>query len=105
MNQRQTNLDNITEEQLQKIKPLRTYEDEDLLVTELAVRFGWEAYRDYQNDLITTKEIILLLTCARKLENIQRYNNAEGVFIGTISAQAKDPLKTFNDLTSKLKGD
>ena len=104
--ERQAALDNISEEDLAKIKQVTEkafkIEPEDLALVELAARFGYEAYLDAKNDVMSSKEMAMLITGSRKLAMRDMYYSAQAAFIGAGSAQSKKPSQTFTALTSKL---
>lgn len=104
--ERQAALDNISEEDLQKIRQKTErkikVEEEDLVETEFALKFGWQAYKDMKADLISSKEMMRLLMASRKLDSLKSYNDARSAFVGSASANSKNPSKTFNNITKNL---
>lgn len=104
--ERQASLDNISAEDLQKIRQVTEkgvkIEIEDLIEAEFALKFGWEAYRDMKADLISTKTMMKLLVASRKLDDLSTYNAAWAAFVGSGSMQSKRPGKTFTHLTQSL---
>ena len=104
--ERQAALDNISPEDLAKIqkvtaKKVRT-EPEDLLLTEFALKFGWEAYKDVKSDKVSGNEMVNMIVASRKLEMKQLYMMAQASFIGAGSAQSKKPSQAFKMMTQKL---
>jgi len=104
--ERQAELDNISAEDLEKVRRITEnnikVEIEDLLLAEFAIRFGWQAYRDVQADLVSSKEMMTLLAASRKLELAEIYRNAQAALIGAGSAQSKKPSQTFSSMTKKI---
>lgn len=104
--ERQAALNNISPEDLAKIQNVQNksikIDQEDLLETEFALKFGWEAYREYKNDEIKTKEMMKLIIASRKIESLTQFRNAQAVLIGSGSAKSKSPSNTFKSLTAEL---
>lgn len=104
--ERQAALDNISPEDLEKIRQKTEkgikIDVEDMLETEFALKFGWQAYKDMKADLIGSKEMMKLIVASRKLDDLYSYNSARSAFIGTASANSKRPSATFNNITKNL---
>lgn len=103
---RQAALDNISPEDLQKIRQKTEkgikVEIEDLIEVEFALKFGWEAYKDMRDDRISSKKMMTMLVASRKLDDLAAYNSARSAFIGAVSASSKRPSQTFNKITKDL---
>lgn len=104
--ERQAELDNISAEELAKIqrvsgKKIKVYE-EDLLLAEFAIKFGWQAYLDVKGDKITTNEMSRLIAASRRLEMKELYILSQASLIGSGSAQSKHPMQTFKSMTAKI---
>lgn len=103
---RQAALDNISPEDIQKIRQKTEkgikVEVEDLLEAEFAIKFGWEAYNDMKSDKISSKTMMRLIIASRKLDDLATYNSARSAFIGVASANSKRPSQTFNKITKDL---
>jgi hypothetical protein len=104
--ERQAALDNISPEDLQKIRKKTEkgvkVEIEDLLEAEFALKFGWQAYKDMKDDLVSSKTMMKLIVASRKLESLAHYNDARSTFIGAASANSKRPSQTFTKITKDL---
>ena len=104
--ERQAALDNISAEDLAKIKAVQGYkvkvEPEDLTLAEFALKFGWQAYLDVKEDRISGSEMAKLLTASRKLDMKTLYLQAQASFIGAGAAGSKNPSQTFKSMTNKL---
>jgi len=107
--ERQAALNSISPEDLAKIQfagsKSVTVEIEDLLVAEFAMKFGWEAFRDYDNNLVSPDKFMRLLVASRKLDSLAQYRRAQAAFIGAGSSQSKKPSQTFKTMTSSLMKD
>lgn len=114
---RQQALDNISPEDLAKIKAYQAstkgaypVDTEWLLLAEFGMKFGWQAYLDAKNDatddngnlLVSAAEMLTLLEASRKIEWAKVYNDARSSLIGSGSAQSKHPSKTFTSLTRDI---
>lgn len=103
---RQAALDNISPEDLQKIRKKTEkgikIEVEDLLEAEFALKFGWEAYKDMKDDKISSRTMMILIVASRKLDDLAAYNSARSAFIGSVSANSKRPSQTFTKITKDL---
>lgn len=113
---RQKALDDISQEDLEKIekytastKGAAKIDEEWLLLTEFALKFGWQAYMEVKSDRISFKEMITLIEASRRLEQFDLYKLSSASFIGSVSANQKKPGSTFNNLTKgmqrKMKAD
>lgn len=107
--ERQENLNNISPDDLAKIQSVSEksikIEVEDLIEAEFALRFGWGAYTDYQNELVSAEQMGKLLVSARKLDSLAQYRAAQAAFIGSGSAQSTKPSQTFAALTNPIRKD
>lgn len=110
-------LKEISDQELEKVERLKAstaghlrVDNEWLLLTEFALKFGWPAYLDAKNDTrdakgnlnVEMQEFLTLIEASRKLDNLSMYRNAQASFIGAGSAQTKKPGQTFKQLTSKI---
>lgn len=115
--ERQKALDDITPEELEKIRKHQAstkgslpVDNEWLLLTEFAMTFGWQAYLDAKNDALDENgnlkvngaEMMTLIEASRRLRHREMFENAQTSFIGAGSAQSKKPAQTFTNLTSKI---
>lgn len=103
--ERQAELDNISIEDLEKIKKATNkveVEIEDFLMAEFAMKFGWQAYQDVKLDRIKAREMMKLLAASRKLDSLELYRKSQASFIGSTSAQTKHSTKTFKSLTKNI---
>ena len=104
--ERQALLENMSVDDLAKVQAKTgssvKVDIEDLLLTEFALKFGWQAYKEARDDIIKGKEMMTLLTASRKLDALRLYNDAQASFIGAGAAASKKPSQTFNTLTRKL---
>lgn len=107
--ERQKALDDITPEELEKVKAHQAstkghqpVDNEWLLLTEFAMTFGWQAYLEARDDVLPLSEMLTLIEASRKIKATQHYQNAQAVLIGAGSAQSKKPSKTFNSLTKDI---
>lgn len=98
--------DRISPEDLAKIQASTEggmpVDEEWLLLTEFALKFGWEAYLDVKADVISGAEMKTLIEASRRLEYLNLYRDSTASFIGAISAQQKKPSTTFNRLTKDM---
>jgi len=107
----------VTDEEYEKVERAKAstaghmqVDNEWLLLTEFAERFGWQAYLDAKNDardengnlIVTSQEMLTLLEASRRLDNYRLYRMAQASFIGAGSSRAKKPSSTFKQLTNKL---
>lgn len=110
--QKKNPLETLSKADLDKIAKLKAsteghykVDNEWLLLTEFALKFGWDAYRDAKEDRILLSEMLTLLEASRRLDNYEFYKAAQASFIGAGSARSKKPSNTFKQLTRKiLKG-
>lgn len=113
---RQQALDDISEEDLEKIRSYREQgknqypvDEEWMLLAEFGRAFGWQAYKDARDDLIDADEMMTLIQANRKLEYHHLYDTAQVSFAAAISAASKKPFATFKKLmrtiTNNLKVD
>lgn len=107
--ERQQALDNISAEDLAKIKGHQAktngaypVDNEWLLLAEFAMTFGWEAYLTAKQDGIKMAEMLTLIEASRKIKAVTFYQNAQASFIGSGSAQSKKPGDTFKRLTKDI---
>lgn len=105
--ERQAALDNISSEDLKKVQRyatagLKVY-SEDMLLAELGMKFGWEAYKAARDDEIDAKEMMTMIISSRKIEALEQLRMAQAVYIGAGSAQSKKPSQTFKSMTTKLE--
>jgi len=104
--ERQQALDNISVEDLAKIqskvgKKVKI-DQEDLLLAEFALMYGWNAYKEARDDLIQSKEMIKMIVAGRKLQSLNQFRLAQASFVATASSKSKKPSATFNSLTRKM---
>lgn len=106
---RQKALDEISAEDLAKIKAhqastqgSKPVDQEWLLLAEFAMAYGWQAYRDVRTDKIELDEMLTLIEASRKVKASDQYKNAHAVLIGAGSAQSKNPIQTFKNLTREI---
>lgn len=106
---RQRQIDNVSAEDLLKVKKHQTstngslpVDQEWLLLAEFAIKFGWQAYLDAKQDKISLSEMLTLIEAGRRLDDFKHYQNAEASFIASVSANAKRAGNTFRDLTNKI---
>lgn len=106
---RQQALDEISPEELEKIKAHQAsttgsypVDNEWLLLAEFAKAYGWEAYKDARDDKIGVAEMLTLIEANRKLEALDLYRLAQASLIGSGSAQSKNPATTFQNLTRNI---
>ena len=105
---RQQALDNISPEDLEKIKAHQAstkgaalVDDYWLLLAEFTMYYGWQAYKDAED--IPLIELLTLVEAGRKLRAREIYENAQAVLIGTATANAgKRSGSTFKNLTRTL---
>ena len=115
--ERQKALDNISSEDLEKIqkhqastKGALTVDNEWLLLTEFALKFGWQAYLDAKNDarddngnlIVSSAEMMTLIEASRRLKYRDMFQDAQTSFIGSASSKSKKPTQTFNSLTNNI---
>jgi hypothetical protein len=106
--ERQAALDYASDEDLAKIRRKQQQsagvpiDQEWAIISEFAVRFGWDAYKEFRNDELQLDEMMVLIQGARKLEAKHTFDTAQAVFIGTLSAKQKNPSKTFDKMTKQL---
>lgn len=109
-NQKKANpLEDISDEDLAKLEKVKAstsghlkIDNEWLLLTEFAIKFGWEAYKEVREDKITLAEVLTLIEASRRIDNFSHYRNAQASFIGAGSANSKKPSNTFKQLTRKI---
>lgn len=102
-------LEDLSPEDLAKVERARASTEGHLkvdtqwmLLTEFAMKFGWQAYLDVKADKIELPEMLTLLEASRKLDNFALYRAAQASFIGSGSAQTKKPSNTFKQLTRRI---
>lgn len=107
--ERQAALDNISPEELEKVKAHQAstkgaypVDQEWLLLAEFGLKFGWQAYLDAKTDKIEMKEMLTLIEASRKLEWAAIFNEARTTLIGVGSANSKKPSQTFKSLTKDI---
>lgn len=107
--QRQAALNAIPAEYLAKIEsqlnPGVPVDREWSLMAEFAMLYGWEAYRDAQNDLVSTSEFHTLIQAGRNLKAIERYNKAWDNFFANMAPRTKNPQVQFQKLTKGITKD
>lgn len=106
---RQQALDNISPEELEKVKAHQAstqgayhVDQEWLLLAEFAKAYGWDAYRAVKSDDITAAEMLTLVEANRRLEAKRMFEDAQSAFIGTGAAQSKNPANAFRSLTNPI---
>lgn len=114
---RQAALDNISDEELAKVKAHQAstqgaypVDQEWLLLAEFGMKFGWQAYLDAKNDatdeegnlIVTGAEMLTLIEASRKIEWAAIFNDARTSLIGAGSAQSRKPSQTFRSLTKDI---
>lgn len=106
---RQKALDEITPEELAKVKAHQAKRQSSVIITEelltlaeFALMYGWEAYVAARDDEIDYKELVGLLVAGRKIQGRQMYEASQTAFIGAVAAQSKKPLKSFTALTKNI---
>lgn len=114
---RQEALDNISAEELEKVKAHQAstqgaypVDQEWLLLAEFGMKFGWQAYLDAKNDavdkdgnlIVTGAEMLTLIEASRKIEWAAIFNDARASLIGAGSANSKKPSQTFKSLTKDI---
>ena len=106
---RQRALDDVSVEDLDKIREHQSstkgaypVDEEWLLVTEFAIKFGWQAYLDVKADKITGVEMRTLIEASRRLEWLETYRQAIASFAGSISTQSKKPATAFRAATKDI---
>lgn len=106
---RQQALDDVSVDDLEKIKAHQAktksaypVDQEWLLLAEFARTYGWQAYIDVKNDVITTPEMMTLIEANRKLEALDFYNHAQASFIASASSQGKKPADAFKRMTKNI---
>lgn len=100
-------LDELSPEDLEKInqpstKGAQPVDQEWLLLAEFGLKFGWQAYLDAKEDVISGAEMLTLIEASRRLEARELYDMATASFIGAMSAQSKKPGQTFKSLTKDI---
>jgi len=108
--ERQKALDNISPEDLAKIKAHQAstqgaypVDEEWLLLTEFAMAFGWEAYLAAKNDELKMPEMLTLIEASRKLRALEMFENSQTFLIGAFSAKTKRPLDSLRSLTANIR--
>lgn len=106
---RQEALNNVSEEDLEKVKAYQAstsgaakVDQEWLLLAEFAKAFGWQAYLAVKNDEIRADEMLTLIEANRKLEAKKVFEDMQSSFVGAVSAQTKKPGSTFKSLTKNI---
>lgn len=106
---RQQALDNISAEDLKKIKAHQSttsgslaVDNEWMLLAEFAKAYGWQAYKDARDNKVSLAEMLTLIEAHRKLEALDHYRMAEAVLIGAGSARSKKPIATFKALVKEI---
>lgn len=117
---RQKQLDEISDEDLERIKAHQAstsgrqpVDDEWLLLTEFAISFGWQAYLDAKNDAVddngnlkvTFQEMLTLIEASRRLRSKHLFQNAQTTFMGVASANSTKPSNTLKSITKDLVKD
>lgn len=107
---RQDALDNLSPEELEKIKYHKAstegrykVDDHWLLIAEFAMAYGWQAYIDaVKKDKITLAEMLTLVEASRKIKSGYLYDMAHASFIGATSSRAKKPNSVFSKFTKNI---
>lgn len=107
--ERQQQLDNISPEDLEKIKAHQAstegaypVDNEWMLLAEFGKAYGWGAYKDARDDKIGAAEMLTLVEANRKLEALHLYQSAYAAFTGAGSAGAKKPSSVFKSMTKDI---
>lgn len=107
--QRQEQLNNVSEEDLERVKAYQAstkgaypVDQEWLLLAEFAKVYGWQAYLSAKNDEIKSDEMLTLIAANRKLEAKEVFEDMQSSFVGAVSAQTKKPASTFKSLTKNI---
>ena len=77
--------------------------DENLMVAEFGIMYGWGAIEAVLEDKIDTRTMLWLLEAGKQVISINRYNDTQARFIAHAASQSKEPSKTFKSLTEKMK--
>jgi len=110
--ERQKALDNISPEELEKIKSYQASTEgahkvdrEWLLLAEFASEYGWQAYLDVKHDVrdnVTLQEMLTLIEAKRIINSMRLYDSAHAAFIGAASSRAKKPGSAFKRATKDI---
>lgn len=74
--------------------------EENLLIAEFGMYYGWEAMRAAQSDEVSADEFSWLLDAARRVDTRNQYNLASAVFTAVASANSKKPSADFKRNTA-----
>lgn len=74
--------------------------EENLLIAEFGMFYGWEAMRAAQSDEISADDFSWLLDAARRIDTRNQYNLASAVFTAVASANGKKPSSDFKHNTA-----
>jgi hypothetical protein len=106
--ERQQALDNISAEELARIKAHQAstqgaypVDNEWLLLAEFGKAYGWDAYLHAREDKITGAEMLTLVEASRKLDYIKQFRMAEAVLAGAATAFT-GKSQTFKALTQEI---
>ena len=104
--ERQAALDNISPEDLEKIqrknKKRIKVTSEDMLIAELAMLYGWGAYRDVKDNKISLKEMLIMIEAGRRLEKLESYDALYASYVGSLLPQTKNPNSNFDRIANKI---
>jgi hypothetical protein len=74
--------------------------EENLLIAEFGMFYGYEAMRDAMSDEISANEFTWLLEAARRVDARNQYNLSAAVFTAVATANAKKPAAEFKKNTA-----
>lgn len=99
-------LDDLTQEDLDKIDSYLNkgvvVDDYWMLLAEFGKAFGWEAYKDARDDLISIDEMMTLIEAHRRLESLDQYRISVATYIAVGSTKTKRPNQTFRKSTKQM---
>ena len=98
----------ISPEDLAKVEKLKSEQEKYKVdeywysLAELGYFYGWGAIQSVLNNDIDGETMMMLLFGARKLEARAMYANSKANFIGSATANSKNPVQAFNKATSDI---
>lgn len=101
----------VSQEELDRIAEYRKKQEgsavkidpEQLFIAEFGKHYGWAGVMAILNNEIDGSTATWLMQGARKVEAGQLFNDAKATMLGTVSANSKNPVVTFNKVTKNIR--
>lgn len=90
-------------EQLQKAREGGKVEPEWVLLAEFGLYFGWQAVKDVREDRLSFEELNKMLSAARKIKAMNRYNEVMDIYLAYAAVHDKKGAAALKETLKSLK--